>query len=329
MMETKSYEPRPDWTALGELSDWELHDGNQDIRGQALVDASGESLGSIEELLVDCDEGRVAAVRLVSGRTFPVEPLVIEDTRVVLRKEWPDQTAAPVAAETRPTPPTAAPAPMPDRPIARPPQPQPFAEPKLQRGPIRVRRKAEPQSPVAAPRAVPSFSAAQSRRAMAPRQEPRSSKTLWDWNKIGVGAAVLGAAAGAALLRRKGKDEDDFEFRLETDENIRLIASSKVDGTAVYGRDGERLGEIDSFMVDKYTGQVAYAVMKLGGTFGFGSSLFPLPWSLLDYDVDCDGYSLDVTKEQFARAPKFQPSEEPEFDGDYRRLLLHHYGATI
>ena len=41
-----------------------------------------------------------------------------------------------------------------------------------------------------------------------------------------------------------------------TDETDRLIASNKVEGTAVYNRKGERLGSVYNFMVDKRSGQV-------------------------------------------------------------------------
>ena len=64
---------------------------------------------------------------------------------------------------------------------------------------------------------------------------------------------------------------------IATDETDRLIASDKVEGTAVYNRVGERLGEVYNFMVDKYSGQVAYAVMSFGGFLGIGESYHPLP----------------------------------------------------
>ena len=150
-----------------------------------------------------------------------------------------------------------------------------------------------------------------------------------DWTTIGLGAAAVGAVAGAALLaRKKSQTRDDFEFRLQTDENVRLISSSKVEGTPVVGRDGEKLGTVDSFMVDKYSGRVAYAVMSFGGALGFGESLFPLPWSYLTYDEAKDGYVLDITKEQLANAPKFKPSEAPEFGTGYRRDLARHYDRS-
>jgi hypothetical protein len=156
-------------------------------------------------------------------------------------------------------------------------------------------------------------------------------KRLWNWNKIGVGAAaalgVAAAAAGASKLiqQRRSGSEDDFQLRLETDENVRLISSTKVEGTPVVGTDGETLGHIQSFMVDKYTGRVAYAVMKFGGTMGVGASLFPLPWPILEYDVEKDGYALDISKEQLADAPSFEANKEPEFSPEYRRTLIAFY----
>lgn len=147
------------------------------------------------------------------------------------------------------------------------------------------------------------------------------------WGTIGLGTAAALTATGAALLARRRKPAPDkFQVQLQTDENIRLISSSKVEGTAVVGRNGESLGKIENFMVDKYSGRVAYAVLSFGGTFGLGESLFPLPWSYLTYDEHKDGYVLDLTKEQLANAPKFTKSDAPEFNADYRRNLANVYG---
>lgn len=172
-----------------------------------------------------------------------------------------------------------------------------------------------------------------SARLVTKRRQSRSSKSEngsgWGlggkWTGIAVGAAAA-ATAGAALFARSRKSSsDEFELQLQTDENIRLISSSKVEGTPVVGRDGERLGKIENFMVDKYSGRVAYAVLSFGGTFGFGESLFPLPWSYLTYDESKDGYVLNLTKEQLSKAPKFEPSKAPEFSADYRRSIARAY----
>ena len=55
------------------------------------------------------------------------------------------------------------------------------------------------------------------------------------------------------------------ENQIATDETQRLIASNKVEGTAVYNREGEKLGSVYNFMVDKQSGKVEYAVLQFGG----------------------------------------------------------------
>ena len=175
----------------------------------------------------------------------------------------------------------------------------------------------------------------------AQQSRPSSSSTgsSTPWIAVALGtAAVAGAAAlyskrqgstrqqpGKRQARKQQADAKKFELQLQTDENVRLISSTKVEGTPVVGRNGEHLGKIDSFMVDKYTGRVAYAVLTFGGTMGFGEHLFPLPWSILTYDEGKDGYVLNLTKEQLDRAPKFRRSDEPEFSGDYRRSVARAY----
>lgn len=70
---------------LEALDKWELENSRQDIRGRPMVSDSGERLGVIEDMLVDRDRERVAAVRLADGRAFAVEPLEIRDDVVVLK----------------------------------------------------------------------------------------------------------------------------------------------------------------------------------------------------------------------------------------------------
>jgi uncharacterized protein YrrD len=44
-----------------------------------------------------------------------------------------------------------------------------------------------------------------------------------------------------------------------------LISSDKVAGTSVYDRNGNNLGTISNVMLEKRSGQVAYAVLSFGG----------------------------------------------------------------
>jgi len=50
-----------------------------------------------------------------------------------------------------------------------------------------------------------------------------------------------------------------------------------VEGTPVYNLKGERLGKVHHLKINKYPGQVAYAVMSFGGLLGIGEKYHPLP----------------------------------------------------
>ena len=106
-----------------------------------------------------------------------------------------------------------------------------------------------------------------------------------------------------------------------------LISSRRVEGTAVYNKDGEKLGTIRSLMLHKRSGEVAYALLSIGGLLDLAVRVHPVPWEILTYDVDRDGYVVDLTREQLEKAPTFtldgadRPRERSEYD-----LLYAYYG---
>lgn len=116
---------------------------------------------------------------------------------------------------------------------------------------------------------------------------------------------------------------------VETNETRDLIASDKVDGTAVYDRSGNKLGSINNLMLDKRSGHVAYAVLSFGGFLGMGTRYHPLPWGQLHYDPNQGGYLVDVTKEQLEGAPTYAaPSEAQWEDPAYGRTIDEYYRSV-
>jgi len=105
-------------------------------------------------------------------------------------------------------------------------------------------------------------------------------------------------------------------------ETARLIASDKVEGTAVRRSNGDKIGTIERVMIDKRSGKVAYAVMSFGGFLGIGESYHPLPWSVLNYDTSMGGYVVDVDRSRLERAPRYTLSSQPDWaDRAYRRRI--------
>ncbi len=109
-------------------------------------------------------------------------------------------------------------------------------------------------------------------------------------------------------------------------ETSSLIASDMVEGTAVYNRDGEKMGTIKNFMVNKHTGHVEYAVMSFGGFLGMGEDHYSIPWTRLKYVVARHGFVVNITQAQLDKAPKHGAGDEPVYDATYAMMIDGYYG---
>jgi PRC-barrel domain len=112
---------------------------------------------------------------------------------------------------------------------------------------------------------------------------------------------------------------------LDRRETYSLIGSDKVEGTAVYRSNGERVGKIERVMIDKLTGKVAYAVMSFGGFMGIGEDNYPLPWSLLTYNPRLEGYEVNVSEQQLKGAPKYSKHESWDWSDRARERTVYAY----
>lgn len=108
-----------------------------------------------------------------------------------------------------------------------------------------------------------------------------------------------------------------------------LIESDRVEGTEVYGSDASHIGSVKRLMIDKASGQVAYAVIAFGGFLGMGEDSYTVPWGKLTYDTGLGGYKTDVTADQIKAAPDFYRSDSYSWgDRDKERDLHSYYGVS-
>ena len=137
---------------------------------------------------------------------------------------------------------------------------------------------------------------------------------------------VLDDESSGARSRSEYRSEehfgpDDERSGIPRDETERLIASNKVEGTPVYDRNGDRLGSVHNFMVDKFRGRVMYAVLKCGSGFlGLDDRYYPLEWDQLTFDTRLGGYRVDMIEEDLRRSGSWDRnerwSERGRFDGE-------------
>lgn len=107
-----------------------------------------------------------------------------------------------------------------------------------------------------------------------------------------------------------------------------LIASDRVEGTSVYGSDGNHIGSIKRLMIEKLSGKVTYAVMSFGGFLGLGEEEHTIPWNKLEYDTELGGYRTDITENQLRDAPTFYRENDYRWSDRERERELHDYWKT-
>jgi hypothetical protein len=108
-----------------------------------------------------------------------------------------------------------------------------------------------------------------------------------------------------------------------------LIGSDKVEGTAVYRSNGDKVGTIERVMIDKIGGKVAYAVMSFGGFMGIGEDSYPLPWNLLTYNPRLQGYEVNIGEDQLKGAPKYSEHETWDWTEPRRVRSVNDYWGAV
>jgi hypothetical protein len=95
-----------------------------------------------------------------------------------------------------------------------------------------------------------------------------------------------------------------------------LILMSRVKGTPVHNSYGDKIGHIEDLSIARQSGKIRYALMSFGGFLGIGEKFHPLPWSVLRFDEERQGYTLPLTKEELTDAPSYTADELAAYGGE-------------
>jgi len=115
----------------------------------------------------------------------------------------------------------------------------------------------------------------------------------------------------------------------EKEKNSDLIGSDRVEGTAVYGADKDKIGSVEKLLIQKHGGQVTDAIISVGSFLGIGGENHSIPWDKLDYDTSLGGYRLDVTEEQLKNAPRFKTDDaDRAYDREYQTRVYDYWAVT-
>jgi sporulation protein YlmC with PRC-barrel domain len=113
---------------------------------------------------------------------------------------------------------------------------------------------------------------------------------------------------------------------VEKIEATSLLVQAKTEGLKVHTRDGDGLGEVYAFMVDKRSGQTTHAIISISGFLGMNKSFYPLPFELLSYDAVEDGYVVTADRRLMEGGPSWA-NNPPEFNQAYADRVASYYGV--
>jgi hyperosmotically inducible protein len=110
--------------------------------------------------------------------------------------------------------------------------------------------------------------------------------------------------------------------------------ASKLMGMAVKNRQDEKLGDVDNLLVDLAAGRIVAVVVSSGGFLGMADALSAVPPTALSFNPERDTLLLNTSKEALASAPHFKANQWPDFSqasyssGVYRAYQVEPYFAT-
>lgn len=123
-----------------------------------------------------------------------------------------------------------------------------------------------------------------------------------------------GATAGGAAK----SDDRNWE---------RQYRASKIIGTDVRNKQGEKIGDIKDLIMDR-NGSITLVIVSTGGFLGLGDRLHAVPWSALQTTSGNDRV-LDIDKDRLKRAPGFDSGNWPNLsDERWISENRRYYGAT-
>ncbi|MBY0511098.1 MAG: PRC-barrel domain-containing protein [Rhodospirillaceae bacterium] len=98
------------------------------------------------------------------------------------------------------------------------------------------------------------------------------------------------------------------------------IRASKVKGTNVYSTTGDKIGHVEDIILDKQSDRILFAALGFGGLLGMGEKYAPVPWSILDYNEDKNGYVIPMSEEEIKNAPAYDLSDLVKNDADLGQI---------
>lgn len=104
--------------------------------------------------------------------------------------------------------------------------------------------------------------------------------------------------------------------------------ASKLMGAPVNNLQNENIGKVENFIIDLSSGRIVAVIISSGGYIGMDNEFSVVPPAALRYNAAHDTLQLDTSKETLAASPHFNANQWPDFNQpDYAGAVYHAYNV--
>ncbi|MBC7951232.1 MAG: PRC-barrel domain-containing protein [Rhodospirillaceae bacterium] len=122
-------------------------------------------------------------------------------------------------------------------------------------------------------------------------------------------ATAVAVVLSGPVLAQQRQSQPQADNR-DTDDRptnqLTLADADTIQGAKVSNAQGERIGKIEDVVVDVKKGQVAYAIVGIGGFLGVGEKNVAVPWDRLRPGQEAQSFVLNVDRQALQNAPSVE-----------------------
>jgi sporulation protein YlmC with PRC-barrel domain len=113
------------------------------------------------------------------------------------------------------------------------------------------------------------------------------------------------------------------------DQATRFIPTSRLKRYDVINKQGQDMGQVQTFVVDMVVGRIAFVVVSFEGFLGISDKWFALPWEMMSWSTDNKKFILDMSKETLEKAPGMDKNNWPD-NIDFPMVVrtYNHFGVA-
>lgn len=156
--------------------------------------------------------------------------------------------------------------------------------------------------------------------------------------RILASTAIVLALAAPAVAQQSGEERQERQERATQEQEQRdeslddrpmnqlsLAEADVIQGSSVRNRQGEDIGSVEDVVLDVKKGQVAFAIVGVGGFLGVGEKNVAVPWSRLQPGEEPQSFTLNVDRATLEQAPAVDPNSLAALEDQQQRQRISQF----